>query len=350
MASETQLRAGILGFGFAGRIFHAPFLAAAGFEVAAISTSNVERAEQARQEYPDADVFPSAEAIIGRDDVDLIVVATPNSSHTGLAIAALESGHDVVVDKPFAPTVTEAEQIIATAQDTGGVLSVFQSRRFDSDFRTVQAVLASGELGAVHRFESRFERWHPRVQPNWRESADPADAGGLLFDLGAHLVDQFITLFGVPRSVYAELHRIRPGSEVPDDVFLALQGEGVTGHLWMSAVAADLGPRFRLLGSEAAFVKSGMDPQEVALLAGLRPPSPEWGRESVTEYGRIGSVDTWRTVESLAGDYTEFYRRMAAAISGAGDVPVDPADSLTGLKVLQAAQLSAASGSPTTVA
>ncbi|MGX7678145.1 Gfo/Idh/MocA family protein [Jatrophihabitans sp. DSM 45814] len=355
MSTPAQLRAAVLGFGFAGRIFHAPFLAAAGIDVAAISTSNAERAAQASKEYPEAEVVASAQEILGREDIDLIVVATPNSSHTELAVAALESGHDVVVDKPFAPTVAEAELIINTAENTGGILSVFQSRRYDSDFRTVRSVLDSGDLGQLFRFESRYERWRPAVQPNWRESGDPAEAGGLLFDLGAHLIDQFIVLFGVPQSVYAEVHKRRPGAAVDDDVFLSLTSTGndanpIIGHLWMSAVAADAGPRFRLLGTEGGFVKSGMDPQENALLAGQRPvgaplgSSPEWGAEPKETYGRIGAGDSWRTVESKRGDYADFYRQLAAAIQDGSPVPVDPADSLAGLHVIAAAQRSAQSG------
>lgn len=341
---DHGLRAAVLGYGFAGRIFHAPFLQAAGFEVAAISTTAPARVAQASADFPDAEIAASADELIGREDLDLIVVATPNASHTALAIAALEHGHDVVVDKPFAPTVADAKQIVATADDTGGVLSVFQSRRFDSDFRTVRQVLDSGELGAVHRFESRYERWRPAVSDGWRESADPAEAGGLLFDLGAHLIDQFVSLFGTPTTVYAELGQRRAGSSVPDDVFLALQTETVTGHLWMSSLAADAGPRFRVLGDRAAFVKRGMDPQEAALLAGHRPPAADWGAESPGEYGRIGSDGTWRTVESARGDYTDFYRELAVAIAGHGPVPVDAADAVLGLQVIQAAQRSAAAG------
>ncbi|MCW2521916.1 MAG: oxidoreductase [Frankiales bacterium] len=358
MSSDERLRAGILGFGFAGRIFHAPFLQAAGFEVAAVATGSPDRAAQVRAEYPDAEVLASAESLIGRADLDLIVVATPNSSHAELAIAALEAGHDVVVDKPFAPTAAQAQQVVAAADSTGGVLSVFQSRRFDADFRTVQSVLSSGRLGLVHRFESRFERWRPVVGENWRESADPAEAGGLLYDLGSHLIDQYIALFAVPTSVYAEIGRRRPGAVAPDEVFLALHASGdVIGHLWMSAVAADAGPRFRVLGSAGAFVKHGMDPQEEALLAGHRPAADSilpptldavsqrpWGRESEQAYGRIGAGEQWQPVVSADGDYVQFYREMAAAMRGDGPVPVDPADSIAGLRVIEAALRSAQSG------
>lgn len=354
MTPEEPLRAGVLGFGFAGRIFHAPFLRAAGFEVAVVSTASAERAAEVHAEYPQAQVVATAEAVIGRADLDLIVVATPNSSHARLAIAALEAGHDVVVDKPFAPTAAEAERVVAAAESTGGVLSVFQSRRFDGDFRTLRRLLDEDALGVVHRFESRFERWRPAVSDNWRESADPSAAGGLLYDLGAHLIDQYIALFGVPSSVYAELGRRRPGAAVADDVFLALQGvSGVTGHLWMSAVAADAGPRFRVLGSKAAFVKHGMDPQEAALLAGDRPPlvadgSTSWGREASSAHGRLGAGEQWQPVVTSDGDYGQFYRELALAMNGEGPVPVDPADSIAGLRVIEAAQLSAVTGNSET--
>jgi predicted dehydrogenase len=227
------------------------------------------------------------------------------------------------------------------------LLSVFQSRRYDSDFRTVRAVLDSGELGEVHRFESRYERWRPTLNGNWRESPDQAAAGGLLYDLGAHLIDQFITLFGVPTAVFAQLASRRAGAIVDDDDFLVLQAESVAGQLWMSAVAADAGPRFRILGSAGAFVKYGMDPQEDALIAGRRPITSaldSWGREDESAYGRIGADSNWRAVQSERGDYADFYRAMASAMHDEGPVPVDPRDSVAGLRVIEAARKSASSG------
>ena len=339
------LRSGLLGYGFAGRVFHGPFLAAAGFEVAAIATSNEARSRQARTDFPSAEIVASPAELIGRADLDLIVVATPNATHVELAIAALEAGHDVVVDKPFAATAAEAQRVVDTASDTGGILSVYQNRRYDSDFRTVEKVLSSGQLGVVYTFESRFERWRPTLSGGWRERADPLQAGGLLYDLGPHLIDQFLVLFGMPHSVYAEIRTQRSSAQVDDDVFLSLHAESVIGHLWLSAVAADAGPRFRILGSAGAFVKSGMDSQEDALLAGHRPPSADWGLEMPDSHGRIGSPGSWHPVVSERGDYTDFYRELARAINGERPVPVDPADSLAGLRIIEAAQRSARLGS-----
>lgn len=349
-----RLRIGLLGYGFAGRVFHAPFIAAAGMQVAAIATSDPVRVEHARTDFPGADIAARPAELIGRPDLDLIVVATPNASHVELAVAALEAGHDVVVDKPFAPTIAGARRVIETAAETGGVLSVYQNRRFDSDFRTVQAVLASGELGEVHRFESRYERWRPQLTGGWRELADPAQAGGLLYDLGPHVIDQFLVLFGMPERVYAELGARRPGAAVADDVFLSLRTEQVTGHLWMSALAADAGPRFRILGNRAGFVKSGMDPQEEALLAGRRPAADGsagrgWGVEPADSHGRLGSGGDWHEVVSERGDYTDFYRQLARAINGSAEVPVAAADALAGLQVVEAAQRSARLGSTVTI-
>jgi scyllo-inositol 2-dehydrogenase (NADP+) len=348
--TAPTVRAGIMGFGLAGRIFHAPFLSAAGFEIGAVSTADPVRAAQARAEYPAVDVVASAEELIGREDLDLLVVATPNSSHVSLAVGALHAGHDVVVDKPFAPSVADAERITAAADETGGVLSVFQSRRYDSDFRTLRRVIDQAELGTVFRFESRFERWRPALSGNWRESGDATEAGGLLFDLGSHLIDQFIVLFGTPDAVYAESNARRPGSDTDDDTFVALHRREVIGHLWMSSVAGDRGPRFRVQGSSAAFVKDGMDPQEEALLAGRRPPDtaglPQsgWGVEHESHYGRIGAGESWQTVPSERGDYAAFYRQFALAMNSEGDVPVDPAESIAGLRVIEAARRSARHG------
>ncbi|HKN93111.1 MAG TPA: Gfo/Idh/MocA family oxidoreductase, partial [Thermoleophilaceae bacterium] len=234
----TALRAGIAGYGLAGEVFHAPLVDVVdGIEVAGIVTTNAERAGRARAAFPDAAVVPSVDELW--DAIDVLVVAAPNRAHLPLALSAFERGVPVVMDKPMASSLEEAEQMVDAG---GGRLTVFQNRRFDGDFLTLRARL--GELGQITRFESRFERFRPEVGSGWRELADSAEGGGLLLDLGAHLVDQARVLFGDPLTVYAELERRRPGAEVEDDVFLALEHEGgVRSHLWMSAVAPLYGPR-----------------------------------------------------------------------------------------------------------
>ncbi|MET9231060.1 Gfo/Idh/MocA family oxidoreductase [Lentzea sp. NPDC003310] len=325
-------RVGLLGYGIAGRVFHAPLIASTeGMDLAAIVTANPERQAQARAAHPDAKIVTADELF--DLDLDLVVVATPNRTHVEYAKRAIAQGVAVVVDKPFAPTSAEAAELVAAARAAGVPLTVFQNRRWDSDFLTVRAVL--GRLGEVRRFESRYERWVPEIWDNWRELGDPAEAGGLLYDLGAHLVDQALQLFGPVTTVYAELDRRRPGAQVDDDVFVALtHANGVRSHLWASAHAAGNGPRFRVLGSEGAFEVHGLDEQEDALAAGRRPTGADWGREDRT--GRLGILGDTTEVPVEPGSYQRFYAELQA-----GATPVDPAEAVTALRVIEAAFLSA---------
>jgi predicted dehydrogenase len=325
-------RVGLLGYGIAGRVFHAPLISSTdGMDLVAIVTANPERQAQAGAAYPDARIVTADELF--EMDLDLIVVGTPNRTHVEYARKAIDKGVAVVVDKPFAPTSAEAKDLVAAATAKGVPLTVFQNRRWDSDFLTVRKII--GQLGDIRRFESRYERWVPEIWDNWREFGAPEEAGGLLYDLGAHLVDQALQLFGPVRSVYAELDLRRPGVQVDDDVFLALTHEnGVRSHLWANAHAANHGPRFRVLGSEGAFVISGMDEQEDALDAGRRPTDPDWGHEDRT--GELGILGETAEVPVEPGAYQTFYAELRA-----GRIPVDPAGSVHALEVIEAAFTSA---------
>jgi predicted dehydrogenase len=325
-------RVGLLGYGIAGRVFHAPLISSTdGMDLVAIVTANPERQAQARAAHPDAKIVTADELF--ELDLDLIVVGTPNKTHVEYAKRAIDKGVAVVVDKPFAPTSAEAEELVAAAAANGVPLTVFQNRRWDSDFLTVRKII--GQLGEVRRFESRYERWVPEIWDNWRELGAPEEAGGLLYDLGAHLVDQALQLFGPVKSVYAELDLRRPGAQVDDDVFVAMRhANGVRSHLWASAHAADLGPRFRVLGSEGAFVINGLDEQEDALAAGRRPTDPDWGHEDRT--GSLGLLDDTTEVTAEPGAYQTFYAELAA-----GRTPVDPASAVQALQVIEAAFTSA---------
>ena len=294
-------RVAVLGYGLAGRFFHAPFIAATpALELAVIVTGDEERRAQALGDYPGVTVVETAEEVwVRAAELDVVVVATPNRTHVPLGLSALEAGLAVVVDKPLAPTADEGRKLVEAARERGLMLTVFQNRRWDGDFLTVKRLLAEDALGKVHRFESRFERWRPELAGTWRERAE--EAGGLLFDLGSHLVDQALQLFGPVDSVYAEVDVRHPSAEVDDDVFLALEhASGVRSHLWMSALAGQLGPRFRVLGNRAAFVKHGLDIQEEALRAGRRPGEPGWGEEPRERWGRLGVEGDLREVHDRA--------------------------------------------------
>lgn len=344
-AIPPPLRVGLLGYGLAGRVFHAPLIAACpGLALAAVVNRDPERRAALHAAYPEAVALDTPEQLWARaSTLDLVVVATPNRSHVPLARAALQAGLPVVIDKPIAPSATEARALIEDARAKGLLLTVFQNRRWDGDFLTVRRLLAEGALGAVHRFESRFEHWNPVPRQGWRESADPADAGGLLFDLGAHLVDQALQLFGPVRAVHAELDCRRPGVVADDDVFVALTHiSGTRSHLWMSKVAAQRGPRFRVLGERAAFTKYGLDRQEPAMAAGSIPGSPGWGEDPPECWGLVGEDGATRPVRTEAGCYLRFYEAVAAAVSSGAPLPVDPADAACALDIIEAARASAA--------
>ena len=345
--ARTAHRVGLVGYGLAGAVFHAPLIATTtGLSLVAIVTRDAERRAQARRDYPDARIVDSTDDLWQLEPkLDVVVIATPNKTHVPIARAALAAGIGAVVDKPFAPTAAEGRSLVEDARRRGLLLTVFQNRRWDGDFLTVRRLVAEGSLGTVFRFESRFERWRPTPKVGWREKGDPAEAGGLLYDLGSHLIDQAMLLLGPVESVYAELDRRRESVSVEDDVFLALTHRGgARSRLVASAIAAQPGPRFRVLGTTAAYVKFGLDPQEDALRRGERPVSPDWATEPRGRWGSLGAGDATHTVATEAGAYQGFYAALAAALADGAPPPVDPNDSVAGLEVIEAARRSAAEG------
>ena len=340
----APIRVALLGYGLAGAVFHAPLIAAVeGLELAAIVTRDDERRSRARRDHPDAALLGSPEEVWERaGDLDLVVVAAANRAHVPLARSAIEAGLAVVVDKPLAASADEGRALVREASERRVMLTVFQNRRWDGDFLTLRELLEEDTLGEVARFESRFERWRPELSAGWRESGDPQDAGGLLYDLGSHLVDQALCLFGPAAQVYAELEIRRSGAQTDDDTFVALGHEsGVRSHLWMSAVAAQPGPRFRVMGSSAAFVKYGLDVQEESLRAGRRPDGPLWGREPEERWGLLGAGDQLRRVPTVPGAYQRFYEGVVLALRENAPPPVDVEEVVAGLDVLDAARKSA---------
>jgi scyllo-inositol 2-dehydrogenase (NADP+) len=328
------LRVALVGYGLAGAVFHAPLIAATeGLELATVVTSSPERRGRVRAEHPRARVVQRAEAAL-EPGHDLVVIASPNRWHAPLGHAALEAGSRALIEKPLATSAADGRRLVEAARERGLLLSVFHNRRFDGDFLTARRLIQSGTLGRVLRFESRFERWRPEPKRgSWRERGDPEEGGGLLFDLGSHLIDQALTLFGPAVRAHAEVERRRPGVQADDDLFLALEHEGgVHSHLWASAVAAQLGPRFRVLGSGAAYVKWGLDPQEQQLRDGLRPGDTGFGREPEERWGTLGSDDAPRRVQTEPGDYPRFYEQLRDAIRE-GSPPPSPADD--GVAVLE---------------
>jgi predicted dehydrogenase len=335
---------GMVGYGLAGRLFHAPYIDAVdGLRIRAIATSNAGRRAQALSDHPEAEVVDTVDALLARPDVEVVVVVTPNRSHAPIGEQALAAGRHVVVDKPIAMSVPEAEALIEAGDRAGRILSVYQNRRWDGDFQTVRAVVSDGVLGAIDSLEARFERW-ASVGPEWRETAE--EAGGPHRDLGAHLVDQSLLLFGEATRVFAQMDSRRPGSRVEDSVFVAMDhANGVRSRLWTSLIAVRTGPRVRVRGLAGEYIKEDLDPQERQLLDGMRPKDPGFGEEPIERWGSILASDGSRTVvPTQRGDYRRFYEAFRDAVRGVGERPVDPADSVRGLRVLEAAERSARSG------
>jgi predicted dehydrogenase len=322
-----------------------------GLSLASVVTSSEERAAEVRSSYPDARILPSADDLFAASgEHDLVVVAAPNRHHVPLALGAVDAGLHLVVDKPLAANVADARRLADAVHARGVVASVFHNRRWDGDFLTLRRLLAEGSLGELVRLDSRFDRWRPEVdQGKWREGGGPEDAGGVLFDLGPHLIDQALDLLGPARSVYAEVRRLRPGARVDDDVFLAIEHvSGVLSQLSATMLAAQPGPRFRALGSHAAYVKWGLDVQEEALRSGARPGDPGFGEDPREAWGLLGTEDDAAPVETARGRYVDFYEQMERAIrareaAGAPAPPPVPLEAgIATLRVIEAARASAA--------
>lgn len=347
--TTTPIRTGIIGFGLAGRVFHAPFIATnPAFRLDLISTANLDRAAEAAAQHPGAEIVATPDELLARaGDLDLVILASPAHTHLEQGLAALEAGAAVVIDKPFVPTVSDAKKLIAAAEDADRVLTVFQNRRWDGDFLTVKRLIAEGALGTVHRFESTFERWSGPNRDRWQDTTTIEQGAGITYDLGSHLVDQALQLFGPAVVEQAELQIVRDGAVSDDDAFISLlHSSGVRSHLTMSRAAAQSGPRFRVLGSESGYTVYGLDGQEPALKVQKWPGSDGYGVTPESEWGLLGidgSEAGLTPVPTEPGDYPAFYAGVAAAIRDGAPAPVDPRDALEVVRILERAHsLSAA--------
>jgi predicted dehydrogenase len=350
--SRADVRVALIGYGLGGASFHAPLIATTpGMRLATIVTRNPERRAQAAREHPQASIVDSLQAIWDRaaQDHDVVVVTTSNDAHASLAKDALAAGLPVVVDKPFAVTTSQAREVIAEARRRKLFLTVYHNRRWDSELLTVKRLLAEQAFGDVLRFESRLERWRPQPKGGWRERGEPELAGGLLYDLGTHLIDQALHLFGPVTDVYAELDRRRPGMQVDDDVFLALtHTSGVRSHLSATAISAQPLARMRVLGSRSAYVKVQSDMQEAALRSGGRPDQPGWGVEPREHWGLLGVGDEATPVRSEPGAYQQFYAGVVASLRDGAPPPVDPEDAVAGLEIIETCLTSQPNSATTT--
>lgn len=347
-----DIKVGVVGFGLAGRVFHAPFVSAVpGLRLASIVERSGDRAEKA---YPGVNIARSLDALLEDHDIRLVVVATPNETHYDLATQALKAGRDVVIDKPFAASTSEARNLLDLASSQGLLLAPFHNRRWDGDFITVRKLLEQKTLGRLVSFESHFDRFRPVVREGtWKEAANAAN--GLLFDLGPHLVDQAVALFGAPEAVTASVRTDRDGTRIEDAFDVRLDYAGLTVWCRSTMVAADPAPRFLLHGTQGSFRKYGVDPQEPAIVAGAAIPrlgEGDWLAEDKAAWGTLTLAPdpsepaqlAQTTVATEPGDYRLFYANVRDALNGQAALAVSAEAGLLAIHLLELARESSRTG------
>ncbi len=350
----STIRTAVIGYGLAGRIFHAPFVSAIpGLELAAIVTNS--RREQALRDFPAAKVVPTPEELFADPSLDLIVIGTPNDTHFDLASRALAAGKHVVLDKPFTNDAPSSRNLVELSRTHNRVLAPFHNRRFDNDFLTVSKLISEGTLGRINQVISHYDRFRPLPRPNtWKEVGTAG--GGILYDLGPHLVDQPLALFGAPQHITASVRRDRDQTDINDAFSIVLHYNRPDGHHLLyechaTMLAADPAPRFRVHGTHGSYTKYGLDPQEAALLGGAKPPrlddptAPTWLPEPESAWGKL-ILATERTepvqlkteaYPSVTGDYRRFYVQVRDAILGTAPLAIPTEDGYRAIRLLDLA-------------
>ncbi|WP_434462979.1 oxidoreductase [Serratia plymuthica] len=328
-----KIRVGLVGYGYASKTFHAPLIVGTpGVELAAVSSSD---AGKVHADWPAMTVVSDPQALFDDPSIDLIVIPTPNDTHFPLAQQAMAAGKHVVVDKPFTVTLSQAQELKRQAEQSGTLLSVFHNRRWDSDFLTLKALLKEGALGEVVYFESHFDRFRPEVRQRWREQAGAGT--GIWYDLGPHLIDQALQLFGKPQTLFVDLGELRPGSQSVDYFHAVLNYGNRRVVLHGTVLAAAETARYIVHGTQGSFIKFGLDPQEDRLKAGERLPQADWGydmRDGVVTLSRDGILAE-KPLLSIPGNYPAYYAAIRDAINGEGENPVPAGDAIKVMEMIE---------------
>ncbi|MDO7906699.1 oxidoreductase [Paenibacillus sp. JX-17] len=339
---REQIQAGLVGYGFAARTFHAPVIRT----VPGLALRKVVQrsGSSCEQDDPGVQAVKDLTALLADEEIRLVIVTTPSTNHYEIARQALLAGKHVVVEKPFTATTAEADELIELARRQEKVLSVFHNRRWDGDFLTLQEIVAQQKVGRMTEAELRWDRFSPQANPErWRDAGE--EGSGTFYDLGVHLIDQALTLFGLPLTVQAELRTEREHTRAFDyfDVSLGYE-DNFKVSLKSSLVALEPASRYRLYGAEGAFVKYGEDPQENQLRSGLLPGQPGWGEEPEEQWGilhtRSGGLDLRSRVRTLPGSYASFYQNVYDAITGAAELAVQPEQARMAIRVIELGLLS----------
>ncbi|WP_139492223.1 oxidoreductase [Brevibacillus dissolubilis] len=338
------IRAGLVGYGLSGSVFQAPVMEGAeGLVLHKVVSS---RPEDVHADYPEVTVVSSYDELLSDPDIDLVIITTPNTTHFPYAKQALEAGKHVVVEKPFVNRSADALELIELAQQKQRVLSVYHNRRWDNDFLTVKELIESGELGEINTYEAHYDRFRPEVKNRWREQN--IEGSGSLYDLGSHLIDQALHLFGLPEAVYGDSFVQRVNGQAPDYFHLVLYYGNRRVILHCGSIVKEAGPHFQVHGSKGSYIKYGMDSQEDQLRQGKKPGAAGWGEDSPERYGQLtldvdGETIT-RTVETRIGGYEKYYQGIVDAILHGKEVPVSAVDGMNVIKVIELAMVSVAEG------
>ena len=340
-----QIQTAIVGFGLSGRCFHAPFIHThPGFALRSVVERN---SSLSKDIYPYVKVVKGYKDLLKDDELELVVIATPNIFHFDLVKAFLEAGKHVVVEKPFTPTSAEADELIAISAKTGQKIFVYQNRRWDGDFKTVQQVVYQGYLGELLEYEAHFDRFAPGPRRSaWRD--EPLPGGGVFFDLGAHLVDQALLLFGLPRGVFADIRFLRPESRVDDGFIVTLFYDRLRVTLKASVFVKEPGPRYILHGTKGSFLKYGIDPQEAWLKQGLMPDAEGFGEEDEDFYGLLNAEMNGQqfigNIKTQSGNYMGFYDNVHDVIRHNASQAVQPEEARNVIRIIELAFESAEKG------
>src|SRR6478735_2954958 len=311
----TPIRTAVVGFGISAKVFHAPFIhTMPEFELVSVQERN---REDSKLIYPYVQVVKTFEELISDPSIELVVVTTPNDTHFPYAAAAMRAGKHVVLEKPFANSTRDAQELIDISKETGTLLSVYQNRRYVSDFLTIKEILGKKLLGDVHEFVAHYDRYRSEARPNaWREKPEPGS--GILYDLGSHLIDQALQLFGMPNSITADIKQQRPHAKTDDFFEIWMQYDKLKVRLHSGMLVREMGPRYMVHGTVGSFIKSGEDPQEAALRAGEMPVGHRWGYEDPLDEGILhtiidGAVER-RSYPTLPGNFGSYYKNIWRAI------------------------------------
>ena len=333
-----QINVGLVGYGMAARVFHAPVIQSV--PPLKLKTIVERHGDDSRTHYPDIKVVRDVSSLLQDANIDLVVIATPNISHFDLARQSLLANKHVVVEKPFTNTSAEAQQLIELAQQQNRLISVNQNRRWDGDFQTIKKLIAAKLLGRLVDYEAHFDRFRNQPRQNvWKEQEGPGS--GILFDLGSHLIDQAQVLFGLPRMLTADIRVQRDGGRVVDNFEVILHYDDLKVTLRGGLLVREPGPRFTLHGTEGSFLKYGLDPQEEALNQGRTPDEPHWGEESKDLWGtlntQVAGLHVEGRVETIPGRYQTFYENIADAIKGRAELAVRPEEARNTIRMIELA-------------